>query len=89
MPHSQFVSELLFGIEPFYVLTYLIAGSIAAVGVVCKFIRMLQKIDTRGKNHNKAFCEVARHMDSETVRLHPDRSPNLIEPTIENILKED
>jgi len=88
MPHSAFVSELLFGIEPFYILTYLIAGTVAASGIAWKFIRMLQKIDTRGKNHNKAFCELARHADSETQRLHPDRSQNKIKPTIENILKE-
>jgi len=83
------VTGLLFGVEPFYVLVYLIGGSVAAFGVAWKFIRMLQKIDNRGKNHNKAFCEMARHMDTETQRLHPDRSQNKIKPTIETILKED
>jgi len=83
------VSELLFGVEPFYILTYLVAGSIAAAGFGYKILKFLHVIDSRGKNQNKALIEMADHSDTDTKRLHPDRSQNLIKPTIENILKED
>ena len=81
--------ELLFGIEPFYVLTYLIAGTGAAGGVAWKFLRTMQKIDTRGINHNKAFIVLAEHMDTDVERLHPNNSQVKIKPTIETILNED
>jgi len=83
------VVELLFGVEPFYVLTYLVAGSVAAGGIAWKFLKMVQKIDTRGINHNKAFIVLAGHMDTDSERLHPERSPNKIKPTIETILNDD
>ncbi len=82
------VSELLFGVEPFYVLTYLIAGTVAAAGVGFKIMKMIIKIDQRGKNQNTALIEMADHSDGETDRLHPERSENHIKPTIERILKE-
>ena len=82
------MSELLFGIEPFYILTYLIAGTIAAAGFGYRMLKFLNLIDTRGKNQNKALVEMADHADSEELRLHPDRSQNKIKPTIKNILKE-
>jgi len=83
------VVELLFGVEPFYVLTYLIAGTVAAAGVGFKILKLIYKIDTRGVNQNKALIEMADHADNEEERLHPDRSQNKIKPTIERILKED
>lgn len=83
------MSELLFGVEPFYVLTYLIAGSAAASGVAWKVIRVLNKLDTRTKNHSKAHHIMAKHSDAETDRLHPERSKNHITPTMETLLKED
>ncbi len=83
------MSELLFGVEPFYILTYLVAGSIAVAGFGYKILKFLNVIDSRGKNQNKALIEMADHTDTETKRLHPDRSQNLIKPTIANILKED
>jgi len=81
--------ELLFGVEPFWVLTYLVAATVAAAGIAYKFLKKVDGIDTRGKNQNKALIEMADHTDNEGKRLHPDRSPNLIKPTIERILKED
>ena len=86
MPHSQFVNELLFGVEPFYILTYLIAGSIAAAGFGYKILKFLNVIDSRGQNQNKALCVMANHMDDETARLHPDDSLSKIKPTIDTIL---
>jgi len=83
------VAELLFGVEPFYVLTYLIGGSVAATGLIWKIIKTLNRVDTRGQNQNKAFSVMANHMDDETERLHPDRSPKKIKPTIDTILNED
>ena len=80
--------ELLFGVEPFYVLTYLIAASIASAGVGWKVIKVINKIDIRGRNQNTALIEMAAHSDGETDRLHPERSENHIKPTIERILKE-
>lgn len=81
--------ELLFGIEPFYVLVYLIGGSIVGSGIAWKIIKILQKVDTRGLNQNKAFCIMAKHMDDETERLHPEVSPHKIKPTIDTILNGD
>lgn len=79
---------MLFGVEPFYILTYLIAGTIGASGVGFKIIKLINKIDTRQRNQNKALIEMAAHSDSETARLHAERSPHVIKPTIVNILKE-
>lgn len=81
--------ELLFGVEPFFVLTYLIAATAAAAGIAYKFLKKIDGIDSRGKNQNKALIEMAAHTDSETERLHSDRSQNKIKPTIERILSED
>ena len=80
------MSELLFGVEPFYILTYLVAGSIAATGFGYKILKFLNVIDSRGKNQNKALCIMANHMDDETARLHPEASLHKIEPTIDTIL---
>ena len=80
---------LLFGVEPFYILTYLVAATAAAAGIAYKVLKFLQVIDGRGKNQNKALVVMADHSDSETERLHPDRSPHKIKGTIEKILKED
>ena len=82
------MEELLYGVEPFYVLTYLVAGTIGAAGVGWKFLKLISKIDQRGKNQNTALIEMADHSDTETDRLHPERSPHKIKPTIERILKE-
>lgn len=81
--------ELLFGVEPFYVLLYLIGGSAAATGIAWRILKLLNKVDGRGKNQNKAFCIMAKHMDDETARLHPDVTPHKIKPTIDTILNED
>jgi len=80
---------LLLGVEPFYVLTYLIGGTVAAGGIAWKVIRLIQKIDRRGKNQNKAFVILANHSDDETDRLHPERSEHHITETIETVLQED
>lgn len=80
--------ELLFGVEPFYVLTYLVASTIAGAGVFYKFMKYIKRIDDRGQNQNKAFLVMAEHMDTDSERLHPDRTPRKILPTIETILKE-
>lgn len=80
---------MLFGVEPFWVLTYLIAATGAASGVAYKFLKKVDVIDNRGKKQNTALIEMAAHTDNETKRLHPDRSQNKIKPTIERILKED
>lgn len=82
------MEEMLFGVEPFYILTYLIAGTIAAAGLGFKIIKLINKIDIRGRNQNTALIEMAAHSDGETDRLHPERSENHIKPTIERILKE-
>ncbi len=81
--------ELLFGVEPFFVLTYLLGATVAAAAIAYKFLQKVDDIDNRGKNQNKALIEMADHTDNEGKRLHPDRSPNLIKPTIERILEED
>lgn len=83
------MAEMLFGVEPFYVLVYLIAGTAGGLGIGWKIIKMLTKVDNRGKNHNKAFVILSEHLDSETDRLHPERSPNHISDTIRTVLKED
>jgi len=80
---------LLFGVEPFWVLTYLVAATAASAGIAYKFLKKVDGIDLRGKNQNKALIEMAAHTDNETQRLHPDRSQIKIKPTIERILKED
>jgi len=80
--------ELLLGVEPFYVLTYLIAASVAAAGVGWKIIKLINKIDSRGRNQNTALIEMAAHSDNETDRLHEDADKVHIKPTIERILKE-
>jgi len=80
---------LLFGVEPFFVLTYLIAATAAAAGIAYKFLKKIDGIDLRGKKQNTALIEMAAHTDSETERLHQDRSQIKIKPTIERILKED
>lgn len=80
--------ELLLGVEPFYVLTYLIAASIAAAGVGWKIIKLINKIDVRGRKQNTALIEMAAHSDNETDRLHESADKVHIKPTIERILKE-
>ena len=85
---SRSLSEMLFGVEPFYILTYMIAGTFAALGITWKFFKFMTAIDTRGKKQNTALIESAAHTDNETLRLHPDRSQIKIKPTIERILKE-
>jgi len=80
---------LLFGVEPFFVLTYLLAATVAAAAIAYKFLQKVDNIDNRGQNQNKALIEMAAHTDSETERLHPERSQNKIKPTIERILAED
>lgn len=80
--------ELLFGVEPFYVLTYLVAGTIAAAGVGYKIIKLINYLISNGKNQNKALIEMAAHSDNEEKRLHPDRSQNKILPTIVRLLKD-
>lgn len=80
--------ELLYGVEPFYVLTYLIAATVGAAGAGYKIIKLINYLVTNAKNQNKALIEMAAHSDSETNRLHPDRSPHLIKPTIVRILKD-
>jgi len=80
---------LLFGVEPFYVLAYLVGGSAGALGIAWKFFKILNKLDARGKNHNKAFIILAEHTDAETERLHPTRSPHTITETIRTVLQED
>ena len=82
------MEELLFGVEPFYVLTYLAAATVAGAGVAWKIIKLINKLDMRGRNQNKALVEIAEHLDNETDRLHPDRSENHIKSTIVRILKE-
>ncbi len=81
--------ELLFGVEPFYVLSYLVAGSIAASGVGWKLLKLIQKIDQRGQNQNKALIIISEHQDNETDRLHPRRSENHITETIRTVVKMD
>jgi len=83
------MEHTLFGVEPFFVLTYLVTFSLAAAGIGYKMLKFLQLIDRRGMKQNTALIEMADHTDNEGKRLHPDRSPNLIKPTIERILKED
>ena len=83
------MAELLFGVEPFYVLAYLVAGTAGAAGIAYKVLKILNKLDRRGLNHNKAFIVLAEHSDNETERLHPERSPHTISDTIKTILKED
>jgi hypothetical protein len=85
---TQFMEGMLFGVEPFYVFAWLVAGTVAASGVGWKFLKLINKIDQRGKNQNTALIEMADHSDTETDRLHPERSPHKIKPTIERILKE-
>ncbi len=82
------MEELLFGVEPFYVLTYLAGASIAGAGIGWKIIKLINRIDLRGRNQNKALIEIAEHMDNETDRLHPKRSENHIKSTIVRILEE-
>jgi hypothetical protein len=82
------MSELLFGVEPFYVLAWLAAGTVAATGAGWKFYKLIMTIDLRGRNQNKALIELAAHSDNETDRLHPKRSENHIKETITNILAE-
>jgi len=80
---------LLFGVEPFFVLTYLLGATVAAAAIAYKFLQKVDDIDNRGQNQNKALIEMAAHTDSETERLHPERSQNKIKPTIERILAEE
>jgi len=82
------MEDLILGVEPFHVLAYFMGATVAAAGVTWKVIRLIQKIDLRGVNQNKALVEMADHSDNETERLHPDRSNNKIKPTIERILAE-
>lgn len=83
------MDHTLFGVEPFFVLTYLITFSLAAGALGYKMLKFLQLIDRRGMKQNTALIEMASHTDNETKRLHPDRSQHKIKPTIERILRED
>ncbi len=83
------MSELLFGVEPFYVLTWLMAATAAGAGLGWKILKMLNQLESRGKLHSKAHIIAAKHSDDETDRLHEDRSENHILPTMETLLKED
>ena len=79
---------MLFGVEPFYILTYLIAGTIGATTLGLKILKLTNQTVLRVKNTNKAILVIAEHMDEESVRLHPERSEHNIKSTIETILEE-
>ncbi len=81
--------DLLFGIEPFYVLTYLIGATAGGIAAVWKILKFMKRIDNRGQNQNKAIIVMADHMDIDSERLHPDNTPVKIKPTIETILSEE
>ena len=82
------MEEMLFGVEPFYVLTYVVAASIAGAGLGLKIIKLINKIDSRGRNQNKATVIISDHFDKQTDRLHPEGNGHPITPTVKTILEE-